>query len=135
MGDPAPFVARIKDGGGFVIAMACTVDDAVRLEAGGVDAIVAQGSEAGGHRSLLDTTAGAEVPLIGTLALVPQVVDAVRVPVIAAGGIMDGRGVFAALSLGAQAAQLGTRFLLARESNAFPAYRRRLRDARETEPS
>jgi len=133
MGDPAPFVARIKDGGGFVIAMACTVDDAVRLEAGGVDAIVAQGSEAGGHRSLLDTTAGAEVPLIGTLALVPQVVDAVRIPVIAAGGIMDGRGVFAALSLGAQAAQLGTRFLLARESNAFPAYRRRLRDARETD--
>jgi nitronate monooxygenase len=82
---------------------------------------------------LLDMTSAAETPLIGTLALVPQVVDAVRIPVIAAGGIMDGRGVFAALSLGAQAAQLGTRFLLARESNAFPAYRRRLRDARETD--
>jgi len=133
MGDPAPFVARIKDYGGFVMAMACTVEDAGRLTAGGVDAIVAQGSEAGGHRSLLDARASTDPPLIGTLALVPQVVDAVRVPVIAAGGIMDGRGVFAALSLGAQAAQLGTRFLLARESGAFPAYRRRLCEAQETD--
>ena len=82
---------------------------------------------------MLDATASAETPLIGTLALVPQVVDAVSVPVIAAGGIMDGRGVFAALSLGAQAAQLGTRFLLARESGAFPTYRRRLCEARETD--
>jgi nitronate monooxygenase len=133
MGDPAPFVARIKDYGGFVIAMACSVDDARRLEASGVDAIVAQGSEAGGHRSLVDAASTAEAPLIGTLALVPQVVDAVGVPVIAAGGIMDGRGVFAALSLGAQAAQLGTRFLLAHESGAFPSYRRRLCEARETD--
>jgi nitronate monooxygenase len=133
MGDPAPFVARIKEHGGFVVAMATTVADAMRLEAGGADAIVAQGGEAGGHRSLLDGAAGADPPLVGTLALVPQVVDAVRVPVIAAGGIMDGRGVLAALSLGAQAAQLGTRFLLARESGAFPAYRRRLREATETD--
>jgi nitronate monooxygenase len=133
MGDPAPFVARIKDSGGFVIAMASTVDDAVRLEASGADAIVAQGSEAGGHRSLLDAAASADAPLIGTFSLVPQVVDAVSVPVIAAGGIMDGRGVFAALSLGAQAAQLGTRFLLARESGAFPAYRRRLCEATEVD--
>jgi len=133
MGDPAPFVARIKDYGGFVMAMACTVEDAGRLTAGGVDAIVAQGSEAGGHRSLLDARASTDPPLIGTLALVPQVVDAVGVSVIAAGGIMDGRGVFAALSLGAQAAQHGTRFLLARESGAFPAYRRRLCEAQETD--
>jgi nitronate monooxygenase len=133
MGDPAPFVDRIKAHGGFVVAMATTVDDAMRLEASGADAIVAQGSEAGGHRSLLDAAAGADPPLVGTLALVPQVVDAVRVPVIAAGGIMDGRGVFAALSLGAQAAQLGTRFLLARESGAFAAYRRRLCEATETD--
>jgi len=133
MGDPAPFVARIKEHGGFVIAMATTVDDALRLEASGADAIVAQGAEAGGHRSILDGAAGAHPPLVGTLSLVPQVVDAVRVPVIAAGGIMDGRGVFAALSLGAQAAQLGTRFLLARESGAFAAYRRRLCEANETD--
>ena len=71
--------------------------------------------------------------LIGTLALVPQVVDAVHVPVIAAGGIMDSRGVLAALALGAHAAQLGTRFLLARESGAFAAYRRRLCEAAETD--
>ena len=133
MGDPAPFVDRIKGHGGFVIAMASTVDDALRLEASGADAIVAQGAEAGGHRSLLDGAASADPPLVGTLALVPSVVDAVRVPVIAAGGIMDGRGVFAALSLGAQAAQLGTRFLLARESGAFAAYRQRLCEATETD--
>ena len=133
MGDPAPFVGRVKAYGGFVVAMATTVDDAMRLEASGADAIVAQGAEAGGHRSLLDAAAGADPPLVGTLALVPQVVDAVRVPVIAAGGIMDGRGVVAALSLGAQAAQLGTRFLLARESGAFAAYRRRLCAATETD--
>jgi nitronate monooxygenase len=133
MGDPAPFVARIKEHGAFVIAMATSVDDALRLEASGADAIVAQGSEAGGHRSVLDGASGADPPLVGTLALVPQVVDAVRVPVIAAGGIMDGRGVFAALSLGAQAAQLGTRFLLARESGAFAAYRRRLCESTETD--
>ena len=133
MGDPAPFVARIKEHGGFVVAMATTVANAIRLEASGADAIVAQGAEAGGHRSLLDAAAGADPPLVGTLALVPQVVDAVRVPVIAAGGIMDGRGVFAALSLGAQAAQLGTRFLLAHESGAFAAYRRRLCEATETD--
>ena len=133
MGDPAPLVARIKERGGFVIAMATTVADAMRLEASGADAIVAQGREAGGHRSLLDAATSVDPPLVGTMALVPQVVDAVRVPVIAAGGIMDGRGVFAALSLGAQAAQLGTRFLLARESGAFAAYRRRLCEATETD--
>jgi nitronate monooxygenase len=74
-----------------------------------------------------------EVPLVGTLALVPQVVDAVDVPVVAAGGIMDGRGLVAALALGAKGAQLGTRFLLARESGAFPAYRESLLAATETD--
>lgn len=132
MGDPAPFVGRLKATGCFVIAMATTVDDALRLEAAGIDAIVAQGADAGGHRSTLDAP-GEDLPLVGTFALVPQVVDAVQVPVIAAGGIMDGRGVLAALALGAQAAQLGTRFLLARESAAFGAYRRQLLDAVETD--
>jgi nitronate monooxygenase len=132
MGDPAPFVGRLKATGCFVVAMATTVDDALRLEAGGIDAVVAQGAEAGGHRSTLDAP-GDDVPLVGTFALVPQVVDAVKLPVIAAGGIMDGRGVLAALALGAQAAQLGTRFLLARESAAFAAYRRQLLEAVETD--
>src|SRR5207244_3097137 len=89
--------------------------------------------EAGGHRSFIDQPSDAEPALVGSMALVPQVVDAVRVPVIAAGGIMDGRGVLAALALGAQAAQLGTRFLLAAESGAPAALRQRLIDAVETD--
>jgi nitronate monooxygenase len=133
MGDPAPWVQRAKASGAFVMAMATSVDDALRLQASGVDAIVAQGSEAGGHRSSLDLPSDAEPPLVGSLALVPQMADAVRVPIVAAGGIMDGRGILAALVLGAQAAQLGTRFLLATESGAFAAYRRRLTDATETD--
>ncbi|NRF70603.1 nitronate monooxygenase [Aquincola sp. S2] len=133
MGDPAPLVPRAQAAGAFVIAMATSVAEARRLEAGGVDAIVAQGSEAGGHRSCLEPPGDTAPPLIGTMALLPQVVDAVRVPVIATGGLMDGRGVLAALVLGAQAAQLGTRFLLALEAGTFPAYRQRLIEADETD--
>jgi nitronate monooxygenase len=133
MGDPGPWVERAKANGAFVIAMATTVDDAIRLQSSGVDAIVAQGSEAGGHRSSIDVPSDTEPPLVGLLALVPQVVDSVRVPVIAAGGVMDGRGVLAALALGAQAVQLGTRFLLATESGAFNAYRQQLIEAIETD--
>jgi nitronate monooxygenase len=96
-----------------------------------VDVVVAQGAEAGGHRSFVELGPGGEAPLVGTLALVPQVVDAVEVPVVAAGGISDGRGLVAALALGAVGAQMGTRFLLARESGAHPAYRRRLLAATE----
>jgi nitronate monooxygenase len=133
MGDPGPWVQRAKANGAFVMAMATTVDDAIRLQSSGVDAVVAQGSEAGGHRSSIEMPSDAEPPLVGLMALVPQVVDSVRVPVIAAGGIMDGRGVLAALALGAQAAQLGTRFLLATESGSFNAYRQRLVEAIETD--
>ncbi len=133
MGLPARYIPMLHSAGVLVIATATTVAEAEASEAAGADAIVAQGAEAGGHRSTFGAPRPAEVPLIGTLALVPQVVDAVRVPVIAAGGIMDGRGVMAALALGAEAAQLGTRFLLAFESGATPAYRRRLLDAVETD--
>ena len=133
MGTPAPWVERAKASGAFVIAMATTVDDAVRLQSCGVDAVVAQGAEAGGHRSSIDTPSDAALPLVGLMALVPQMVDALHVPVIAAGGIMDGRGVLAALALGAEAVQLGTRFLLASESGTFPAYRQRLIEATETD--
>lgn len=133
MGDPGRWVDRAKASGAFVMAMATSVADALRLQAAGVDAIVAQGSEAGGHRSTLDLPSGVEAPLVGSLALVPQMVDALQVPVVAAGGIMDGRGVLAALVLGAQAAQLGSRFLLATESGSFAAYRRRLIEATETD--
>lgn len=132
MGSPAPYIDRLHAAGALVIASATTVAEAEEVWAAGVDAVVAQGAEAGGHRSTFVPAGPAEIPLIGTMALVPQVVDAVRIPVIAAGGIMDGRGVLAALALGAVAAQLGTRFLLAAEAAVPPGYRRRLLDSDET---
>ncbi|HEX6104207.1 MAG TPA: nitronate monooxygenase, partial [Gemmatimonadales bacterium] len=133
MGSPAPYVEPLHAAGALVIAAVTTVAEAEEAAAAGVDAVVAQGAEAGGHRSTYLAQQSSGVPLVGTMALVPQVVDAVPVPVIAAGGIMDGRGVRAALALGAEAAQLGTRFLLAAESGTPPAHRRRLLEATETD--
>jgi nitronate monooxygenase len=104
-----------------VVGTATTVAEAVALEAGGVDAVVATGMEAGGHR--VSFLKPAEESLVGTFALVPQVADAVSVPVIAAGGIADRRGFAAAMALGADAVQVGTAFLATRESAAVPAYR------------
>ncbi len=108
----------------LTLGAATTVEEAVALEEAGVDMMVATGSEAGGHRpSFLRS---AELSLTGTLALVPQVVDAVGVPVIAAGGIADARGVAAAMQLGAKAVQIGTAFLACDESGCAPAHRRAL---------
>jgi nitronate monooxygenase len=118
---PAKEVRRLRDAGIFVIGTATTVKEARLLEQSGVDAVVAQGSEAGGHRGTFDGPP--EQALIGTLALVPHVVDRVSIPVIAAGGIMDGRGIVAALALGASAAQLGTAFLASAESGAHPLHK------------
>ena len=132
MGPPGAWLDEAKSAGAMVMATVTTVAEALEVERGGVDVVIAQGSEAGGHRSTFRPGANESWPLVGTMALVPQVVDAVRLPVIAAGGIMDGRGVIAALALGAEAAQLGTRFLLARESGTTPAYRRHLLEADET---
>jgi nitronate monooxygenase len=132
LGDPSRFVGPAREHGTRVMAMVATVDEAISAEASGADIIAAQGYEAGGHRSNF-TFEGKDVPMIGTLALVPQVVDAVNVPVLAAGGIVDGRGLAAALALGADGALVGTRFLVARESGAFPAYQRALLDAKETD--
>lgn len=111
---PADVVARLKATGILTIATATTAAEARAVEAAGFDAVLAQGAEAGGHRGGF-TGAHAEGELVGTLALIPQVVDAVSVPVIAAGGIADGRGVAAALVLGAELAALGTAFLRAAE--------------------
>lgn len=124
---PADALAAIREAGVRVLATATTVAEARHLEEHGVDAVVAQGAEAGGHRGSF-LVEGDDGP-VGTLALVPQVVDAVGVPVIAAGGIADGRGVAAVLALGAGAAQVGTAFLPCPESGISPVYREGLRAA------
>jgi nitronate monooxygenase len=105
---------RVKAAGCIVIASATIVKEAIWLEENGADAVIAQGAEAGGHRSMFLTENMAEQP--GTFALVPQVVDAVKVPVIAAGGIADGRGIAAAFALGAAGVQIGTAYLRCPES-------------------
>jgi nitronate monooxygenase len=128
---PSDVIARIKAKGMYVLGTATTVDEAIALEKNGVDAVVAQGGEAGGHRGTF--SGDFESGLVGTIALVPQVVDAVKVPVIASGGIMDGRGVAAALILGAQGAQLGTAFLVCDEAGAIEAYKQAILHARESE--
>jgi nitronate monooxygenase len=123
LGDPAEIRDLADTYGVPVLAMVATSAEAVRACGSGAHAIIAQGAEAGGHRASFEIPTDGRVPLVGTLALVPQVVDAVDVPVIASGGIMDGRGLAAALALGAQAVSLGTRFLLATESAAPDIYR------------
>jgi nitronate monooxygenase len=123
----AEAMAAIRHTGARILASATTVTEAMHLEEHGVDAVVAQGAEAGGHRGSF-LVEGDDGP-IGTLALVPQVVDAVDVPVIAAGGIADGRGLAAVLALGAVAAQIGTAFLRCPESGISDAYREALRQA------
>lgn len=126
-------VARVKAWGGKVLSSATTVAEALWLEANGCDAIIAQGSEAGGHRGIflaVDVIAGA-ASQPGTMALVPQVVDAVRVPVIAAGGIGDGRGIAAAFMLGASAVQLGTAYLFCPEAKTSAVHRAALKTAHD----
>ena len=118
---PPEFVARTKALGIAWFANVTTVDEARAAEAAGADVIVAQGMEAGGHRGAFDAGL-AERRLVGLLALVPAVVDAVRVPVVATGGIADARGVSAALALGASAAQIGTGFLRTPEAKLHPAW-------------
>jgi nitronate monooxygenase len=125
-GVPAPEVVEEAHRRGIkVVGTATTVAEAVALEAGGVDAVVASGMESGGHR--VSFLKPAEESLTGTFALVPQVADAVSIPVVAAGGIADRRGFTAARALGADAVQVGTAFLATQESAAVPAYRDVLR--------
>jgi nitronate monooxygenase len=127
LGNPgARLVDRCHERDIAVIAMIATVEDARIVADTGVDVIVAQGAEAGGHRSTWRKRASASDASVGTMALVPQVVDAVRQPVVAAGGIADGRGVVAALALGATGAMLGTRFVACRESMAPSMYKEAL---------
>jgi len=120
VGDPAAFVPAFKELGIKVMPVVAGVRPAKRLEQAGVDAVVAEGMESGGH--IGETT---------TMALVPQVVDGVRIPVVAAGGIADGRGMAAALALGAQGVQVGTRFACSEESVAHPDYKRSVLEAHD----
>ena len=123
-GDPSPYVEQVHAAGALLLHTVGSAEEAKRAVAGGVDVVVAQGWEAGGH----------VWGQIGTLPLVPAVVDAVApTPVIAAGGIGDGRGVAAVLALGAQGAWVGTRFLMAEEAPVHERYRERLIQADETE--
>lgn len=127
-GVPSPRIVEEARGRGIrIIGTATTVAEAVALQAAGVDAIVATGAEAAGHR--VSFLKRAEDSLVGTFSLVPQVVDAVSVPVIAAGGIADRRGVAAAFALGASGVQVGTAFLATAQSAATPAHRRAIHRA------
>jgi len=122
-------VKRLKDARILVISSATTAEEARWLEGEGCDAVIAQGAEAGGHRGMFlvdDVSRQA-----GTMALVPQVVDAVKIPVIAAGGIGDGRGIAAALALGAAGAQIGTAFMLTPEAKTTALHRAALKQAND----
>ncbi|HVN35212.1 MAG TPA: nitronate monooxygenase [Casimicrobiaceae bacterium] len=121
-GLPAPdLLARVRSAGATILSSATTVDEARCLEARGVDAIIAQGLEAGGHRGIfLSEDLNTQV---GTFALLPQILQAVKVPVIAAGGIADARGVAAAIALGATGVQIGTAYLLCPEATTSAVHR------------
>ena len=121
----AELLVRVRSWGAKILSSATTVDEARWLEARGVDAVIAQGVEAGGHRGIfLSDDLNSQ---IGTFALVPQIVQAVKVPVIAAGGIADARGVAAALALGAAGVQVGTAYLLCPEANTSALHRAALK--------
>ena len=125
----ASLVARVKAAGAKVLSSATTVAEAKWLAERGCDAIIAQGAEAGGHRGIFLSDAISSQP--GTMALVPQVVDAVALPVIAAGGIADARGAAAAFALGASGVQIGTAYLLSDEATTSPVHRNALAVARD----
>ncbi|PAP96350.1 hypothetical protein CIT31_06685 [Mesorhizobium wenxiniae] len=126
-------VQQLKEAGCVLLCSATTVSEARQIEAAGVNAIIAQGYEAGGHRGTF--TGDPAIDTVGTMALVPQIVDAVRVPVIAAGGIFDGRGIAASFALGASGVQIGTAFLACPEANVQPVYRAGLRAASDESTS
>ncbi|MBP9212536.1 MAG: nitronate monooxygenase [Bacteroidetes bacterium] len=121
-GHPGRHIERFKKAGCRVVHVVANVKQALKAQEVGCDAVVAEGFEAGGHNGLDEIT---------TLALIPQVADAVTIPVIAAGGIADGRGMLAALALGAEGVQIGTRFAATLESSAHENYKQRIVDAKD----
>jgi enoyl-[acyl-carrier protein] reductase II len=123
-GDPRAWTGRLKDAGITVVHVVSSVRFAQKAVDAGVDALVAEGFEAGGHNGREETT---------TLVLIPMVRDAVSVPLLAAGGIADGRAMLAAMALGADGVQVGSRFVCSEESSAHPAFKQRVAQAREGE--
>ena len=121
-GHPGKFIKQLKDNDIKVVHVIPSVKHALKAQEVGCDAVVGEGVEAGGHNGINETT---------TLALIPQLVDAVKIPVIAAGGIADGRGILAALSLGAEGVQIGTRFAATVESSAHQNYKQKIVEAKD----
>ncbi|MFL0362691.1 NAD(P)H-dependent flavin oxidoreductase [Pseudobacillus sp. 179-B 2D1 NHS] len=126
---PKRAIEKLKENGIITVGTATTVDEALACEKEGMDAVVIQGSEAGGHRGTFQSPES----LIGLMALLPQAAQEVRIPVIAAGGIMNGKGIAAALCLGASAVQLGTAFLVTAESGAHPLHKEAILSAKEND--
>ena len=121
-GHPGKFIKQLKENDIKVVHVIPSVKHALKAEEVGCDAVVGEGVEAGGHNGINETT---------TLSLIPQLVDTVKIPVIAAGGIADGRGILAALSLGAEGVQIGTRFAATVESSAHPNYKQKVVEAKD----
>src|SRR5262249_1250618 len=126
---PKPLLDAVRGAGSRIISSATTVEEAQWLEAQGCDAVIAQGFEAGGHRGMFLATD--PFTQVGTFALVPQIVDALKVPVIAAGAIGDARGIAAAFALGASAVQIGTAYLRCPEARTSAVHRKALETARD----
>ncbi len=124
-------VREAKGNGRIITSMITTVEEAILAERSGSDIIIAQGSDAGGHRSTFDLTKYENGADVGTFSLVPQVADNVSIPVVAAGGATDGRSLAAALALGASGVQIGTRFLSSEESGIHKVYKQKLFDSQE----
>ena len=128
---PKDKVQAAKDSGMIITSMITTVEEAVLAEKSGADIIIAQGSDAGGHRSTFDLAKHKNGADVGTFSLVPQVADNVNIPVAAAGGVYDGRSLAAAIMLGAAGVQMGTRFLSSEEAGIHKAYKQKLFDSNE----
>jgi enoyl-[acyl-carrier protein] reductase II len=123
-GNPKKFINVLKENNGIVVHVVPSVKFGLKAEAAGCDAVVGEGVEAGGHNGIDEIT---------TLALIPQLVDALKIPVISAGGIADGRGILAALALGAEGVQMGTRFAATIESSAHQNYKKKVVEASDSD--
>ena len=126
-------INKLKEANIILVGTATSIDEAIENERAGMDVVVAQGSEAGGHRGSFLTVKEDREPAIGLMSLIPQMADNVSIPVVAAGGIMDGRGILASMVLGAQGVQMGTAFLTSKESGANELVKQTIINSKETD--